>query len=883
MGLVAAAGLWACWIAGWKWSADAREWASWWAPGVALGGASLLSATAWAWARRWALPRALLEADRSLGLKDRLRSGHDLLAGRHVGGEFEAWASQDAERVAMSANASKVVAIRWDRSWLAWPVLASASIAAGLWVPSHEPTVDPRQRATATPEAVQSATELVREAQAIAQASTPLQPILPESVDRTQRELEAIEQELVKGTLDPQEARSRASSAIERQAKELEAQAERLKAERDALRDRMAAAAAQSGEPEPSERTGEEARSTSEASDAVSRLGQRLSSGDFESAANEAEELRRALNEMSPEDREAIAKELDALAERLDRPRDVGPTEPRSSSGEALPSDSRDRENTSAGEDRATSVPESTKTQPERDSAQPMPPGEPEPRDRGEEGRNAAPANPAQTQSEAQRRAEEKAQDVRDALRDAAREAREPVDQNPPPDAGDTRPDSAKPTPSGAERESPQASPAAKGDQEQPSPEQSRSAPSKPQEPGTVSRDAKPNDDKKSPSKDGEEKSPPAASKSSEQGKSEERPGASQKGNESPRDKPAANPGDQSTQKSDGEPKPVPGSDRGVAPGQSQPADGQRTGESGQQAKGESPDSRQGSPTPGSGPPKTPGQDRTPTGDTPEAKPESRPGGESKQDESSGRETTPNPSQTQGQGSPSPTSSSTPQESGPPADVPSSGSSKGQGLERLKRTLEEQASKQREQRQSAEDAERMRQAAQEMLKDMTPEQREKLREMARSGRTPPQGQDGGVPMDVPGARSAREQGVGREAGKQRGGGGEAFKADDPSTKQTETVDARGDRPERSQNSGERVIAEWYSDRPHTGGTARSAGDGLGETVRDAASGAQRAIEQQQVPGRHADLVRRVFRRYVERTSPGATQVAPAPANPGGPR
>jgi hypothetical protein len=395
-----------------------------------------------------------------------------------------------------------------------------------------------------------------------------------------------------------------------------------------------------------------------------------------------------------------------------------------------------------------------------------------------------------------------------------------------------------------------------------------------------VSRDAKPNDDKKSPSKDGEEKSPPAASKSSEQGKSEERPGASQKGNESPRDKPAANPGDQSTQKSDGEPKPVPGSDRGVAPGQSQPADGQRTGESGQQAKGESPDSRQGSPTPGSGPPKTPGQDRTPTGDTPEAKPESRPGGESKQDESSGRETTPNPSQTQGQGSPSPTSSSTPQESGPPADVPSSGSSKGQGLERLKRTLEEQASKQREQRQSAEDAERMRQAAQEMLKDMTPEQREKLREMARSGRTPPQGQDGGVPMDVPGARSAREQGVGREAGKQRGGGGEAFKADDPSTKQTETVDARGDRPERSQNSGERVIAEWYSDRPHTGGTARSAGDGLGETVRDAASGAQRAIEQQQVPGRHADLVRRVFRRYVERTSPGATQVAPAPREPG---
>jgi hypothetical protein len=40
-------------------------------------------------------------------------------------------------------------------------------------------------------------------------------------------------------------------------------------------------------------------------------------------------------------------------------------------------------------------------------------------------------------------------------------------------------------------------------------------------------------------------------------------------------------------------------------------------------------------------------------------------------------------------------------------------------------------------------------------------------------------------------------------------------------------------------------------------------------VSDAAKGAEQAIEQQNVPGQYSDLVRRVFRRYVERVQPGA--------------
>jgi hypothetical protein len=52
---------------------------------------------------------------------------------------------------------------------------------------------------------------------------------------------------------------------------------------------------------------------------------------------------------------------------------------------------------------------------------------------------------------------------------------------------------------------------------------------------------------------------------------------------------------------------------------------------------------------------------------------------------------------------------------------------------------------------------------------------------------------------------------------------------------------------------ERTIAEWYSDKPneHEGTAGAPA-----EAIRQAAQGAERAIEQQQVPARYQDLVRR---------------------------
>jgi hypothetical protein len=64
---------------------------------------------------------------------------------------------------------------------------------------------------------------------------------------------------------------------------------------------------------------------------------------------------------------------------------------------------------------------------------------------------------------------------------------------------------------------------------------------------------------------------------------------------------------------------------------------------------------------------------------------------------------------------------------------------------------------------------------------------------------------------------------------------------------------------------EHVIAEWYSpDRAHPDAAT---GGAMASDLRSAARGAERAVEQQSVPARHADLVRRVFRRYAERAAP----------------
>ncbi len=59
----------------------------------------------------------------------------------------------------------------------------------------------------------------------------------------------------------------------------------------------------------------------------------------------------------------------------------------------------------------------------------------------------------------------------------------------------------------------------------------------------------------------------------------------------------------------------------------------------------------------------------------------------------------------------------------------------------------------------------------------------------------------------------------------------------------------------------RTVAEWFGEGRQTPGQGPT---DIGDDVRQAAQGAQEAIERERVPRRRSELIRRVFERYAER-------------------
>ncbi|MEM7628258.1 MAG: hypothetical protein AAF356_02430 [Planctomycetota bacterium] len=98
----------------------------------------------------------------------------------------------------------------------------------------------------------------------------------------------------------------------------------------------------------------------------------------------------------------------------------------------------------------------------------------------------------------------------------------------------------------------------------------------------------------------------------------------------------------------------------------------------------------------------------------------------------------------------------------------------------------------------------------------------------------------------------------------------------------ETFDARPG--EATEGARESVVAEWFDDRPRAPGDAAGPGtqrgDGASQRLREAARGAERAVEDQAVPRRYRDLVRSVFRR-LEQQGPPAQQAPSSSPPPSG--
>jgi hypothetical protein len=89
------------------------------------------------------------------------------------------------------------------------------------------------------------------------------------------------------------------------------------------------------------------------------------------------------------------------------------------------------------------------------------------------------------------------------------------------------------------------------------------------------------------------------------------------------------------------------------------------------------------------------------------------------------------------------------------------------------------------------------------------------------------------------------------------------------------VDARDPADANGASSVEGTRGNWQDD-----GTRR--GSGVGDSaptprdIADSARQAQRAIEDNRVPRRYQDLVRRVFERYKRRSDDGSVEPPPAP-------
>jgi hypothetical protein len=292
-------------------------------------------------------------------------------------------------------------------------------------------------------------------------------------------------------------------------------------------------------------------------------------------------------------------------------------------------------------------------------------------------------------------------------------------------------------------------------------------------------------------------------------------------------------------------------------------------------------------PPPGASSPNEPGTPRDPQSGSNNREGESPPDAE-KPATSSDRQ---RPTDRPGRAEPSPTGASDepdgrPQSDGEPGLPESMSREAMKRLAKELRELQDRSDRAARDRRSAED---LRREAEELLKRASPEQRRTMEELARemqrqgadgeAGDRP--GEEGGVRGGGPSDKRDAGDPLGREAGGDRPGGiggpagaGRRAKSDQgvvPSdgdwSEDSRGLDASdGAASERGTSaSGVRPIAEIpkiVGDAPvlrSTSGITRGA-------VREAAKGAERALEQQTVPPQHSDLIRRVYRRILDRTS-----------------
>lgn len=741
---------------------------AWWVAGLVVAGAGAGALAGWL--TRPGPAAAARELDRRLALHDLLSSALELGGS---GSPSAALLVARSERVAAAVRPRAVLPLATAMRTGLWgwlgPVLA-IGVSVGLWLPAR--VQSGREMPSPAPAALtREAVDVVREAAAAMEASAEEQAV-PRGAPASEWQQE-LERELAAAGRTEVETRALAAQAAEAAAESLEESAGRATDRADSLAERLAIAAAANGG------TLGGARDEAQGSGAVPEahgpgdvLRDSIREGKLNDAAAALAEARRRLAEMSPQERESLARELERWASEVSRTKEA-------ESARSHDQPSRISPGNAAAPETAPQTASETLTERESTPA-------------GESGETTPAGEAAPSEGDAAR-----SDPLAEQLRDAAREVRgEPGAQEQTRDA--PRPRDASQQPGDPQRPEAQPPKHAEGQQ---APGREPRGPGQDEQQGADGQGGEQSADEKRPAPSGQNDSKPRGTKPGETEPGDTKPGATKPGETKPGEtKPSDNmPGG----KKPGDSKPTQSSPGQAQPSQTQPGtqtpgdrapDAATPAPSGQSVTGTKPNAGDPRTAPtDQNPPELPG--RVSPGEAPTQQPDARPGRQ------------------------------------PPG-----------GLEGLERTLRES---ERLRERAAQDAARARYL------------RERARELLSAGESGP----GSDEADRPGV------GGGGESPEPRRTQGMYDEPDPRGAGAFPPVDEQLDLRPRGDAEGPMTpLAEW--DRAAGDGSPAPVGPGVAGRLRAAAGNAERAIEDRRVPAQYADLVRRVFRRYVDRAPGG---------------
>ena len=266
-----------------------------------MAGAAALWIAAWVWLRRVRLIEAASQADQTLNLKERLSTALMIGTPRN---EAEQAVMEDAEVHAKAVRPARAFPMRLGRETAFAVTPLALFLALWLWMPTYDLFAALKKEAPlAQPQAVrvEAQKQAAQSLQEMAAEMAKTEDLLPTTnTMKLSREFDKIAEDLLKQRLTPEEAMNKMAKAqdkIEARKQEIEKKLE------------MPSNLQERGE---GKLTGE--------------IAKELEKGNFEKAAQAVQQLKEKLQkkELSEEEKKALGKELQKLAQKLGGESELG-------------------------------------------------------------------------------------------------------------------------------------------------------------------------------------------------------------------------------------------------------------------------------------------------------------------------------------------------------------------------------------------------------------------------------------------------------------------------------------------------------------------------------------------------------------------------------